>query len=165
MLSSWLQGRTIASLLQQRGSPVEVWAVDFEEQWSALSGATLRAQAAFVALSVRIITRLDDSSRGAAKLALLGHSMGGVVAEAALLLHGLDVPVQLLLSMGAPHRSFAVALDHDITQLYNQLHHVRQTSQVAHVAVSGGRADNMIRPELIELPASPTVSHSVSPIS
>jgi pimeloyl-ACP methyl ester carboxylesterase len=77
--------RDLEDLVQRGGAsgrrPVELdfWAVDFEEELSALSGGDLAAQARFVCKTIPfILSKYQSGPRG---VVLVGHSMGGIIAR------------------------------------------------------------------------------------
>ena len=88
--------------------PCDVFTVDFNGgELSGLSGTVARAQAAFVADAIATIALLYGGSNGKQQaLVIVGHSMGGFLARAALASGrpGLEnVSVSLLLTLSTPH--------------------------------------------------------------
>ena len=62
-----------------RAAELDFWAVDFEEELSALSGGDLRAQAQFACRTIPFILSQYPTPRDG--VVLVGHSMGGIVAR------------------------------------------------------------------------------------
>ncbi|TFY75199.1 hypothetical protein EWM64_g8816, partial [Hericium alpestre] len=76
--------------------PLDVYALEFNEDFSALHAPTLQAQSTYAAHAINYIFSLYPPNTS---LALLGHSMGGVVA-ASLLPHP---HINALITMSTPH--------------------------------------------------------------
>jgi len=72
-------GSAASAVGSPRAAELDFWAVDFEEELSALSGGDLRAQAQFVCRAIPfVVSRYSPAPQG---VVLVGHSMGGIVAR------------------------------------------------------------------------------------
>eukprot|EP00658_Telonema_sp_P-2_P016429 TRINITY_DN16374_c0_g2_i1.p1 TRINITY_DN16374_c0_g2~~TRINITY_DN16374_c0_g2_i1.p1 ORF type:complete len:525 (-),score=43.72 TRINITY_DN16374_c0_g2_i1:1187-2761(-) len=148
------QGRTLASMLERNGAAVHFYAVDFREEWCALSASTLWRQTRFVRDAVNFILK---SNAGLRRVGLVAHSMGGVVAQAAFLMDGFESSaIPFILTLGTPHRAAPFPLNTEMSELYHALHKARtepngKLTKVAVISITGGERDVMIRSDLSRL--------------
>eukprot|EP00727_Mastigamoeba_balamuthi_P002627 m51a1_g12361 hypothetical protein (815) ;mRNA; f:571566-575969 len=142
------QVRSIASEAARLALPLDFYAADFNEELSALDGESLWEQSRFVAAAAR-----ELSERYRSPIVLVGHSMGGVVARASIVLSmasSTPLNVSLLMSLSSPHLEPVLAPDAHITRLYALIAaHEGNLSVVPHVSVAGGWADTLVSPRLV----------------
>ncbi|WFD43317.1 GPI inositol deacylase [Malassezia psittaci] len=110
--------------------PVDWYTLDFNEDFSAFHGQTLRDQAFFVNEAVSYLQALypaqdDGDLRGEEKnvtVLLVGHSMGGIVARLTQRLPNY-VPrsIDTILTLSTPHAYPPVPFDRSVDQVYDQI--------------------------------------------
>ena len=120
----------LADLAEGRGeqlaAELDFWAVDFDEELSALSGADLAAQAQFVCKAIAfVLSKYASSSPG---VVVIGHSMGGIVARlvAGPFCHAHQLPTQgskesnvvAVFTIAAPHTGLPAMADPLLRNLY-----------------------------------------------
>lgn len=157
----------------------DVYTVDFQEEPTALHGAFVRAQAAFVQ---RVIQHLS-SCQEVSQIIIVAHSMAGYVAQLALSdeFELLSVPwppnasttrtttaarVRNLITLGTPHAHPVLAWDVTLYQIHQQLRAIRQKQErgdddtdLALISISGGIRDEMIPPNACDMTTITTRYH------
>lgn len=151
---SYRQVRSLASQTARdfaeapRGVSLDWFAVDFREELSAHAAGVLEAQAEFVAQSVADIAALGDGP-APRHLILVGHSMGGVVAKAALLRapRGPGAPrIPLLVTLASPNAAHPFLAEHALAAFYRELQVAWAGAPLkpAVLSVSGGWRDTLV---------------------
>ena len=90
---------------------------------------------------------------------IIGHSVGGIVAQALLTKPDFDVSqIDVLITLSAPHKQPVVSMDTDLVAFYDKIHRrwpsVRNSSAangLSTVSISGGVNDLLVRSELTKL--------------
>lgn len=110
---------------------LDFFTVDFNEDLAAFHGQTVFDQAEYVNEAIAYILSLyhdpDRTNRDAdlpdpSSVILVGHSMGGIVARAALINSKYQAnSVNTIITMSTPHARPPVSFDADIVTLYNQI--------------------------------------------
>ena len=133
----------------------DYFAVDFNEEFSAIYGGTLQDQAAFVRKSIERILKLYDGAENAPKsVVLIGHSIGGLVARALFLDPNFNSKsVHTIITLATPHSAPVVNADRYLDQFYKEINAFwNQSSQhldhVYLVAIGGGVNDIQVMPAL-----------------
>lgn len=167
------------SLPSQYGRMLDWFAVDLEGEHSAMDGRILEEHTEYVVYSIHRIldqykeshvARSNDGVRSTGNLPssviLVGHSMGGFVARAALVHPGLrKAAVETILTLSSPHQYPPVALQPSLGQFFSHVNEewrngystgVSRTSSpklsnVVVVSVSGGIHDYQVRSRLAAL--------------
>ncbi|KAK6913024.1 GPI inositol-deacylase PGAP1-like [Dillenia turbinata] len=171
------------SLPNQYASMLDWFAVDLEGEHSAMDGRTLEEHTEYVVYAIhRILDKYKESHdartrEGAAVSAnlprsviLVGHSMGGFVARAAIVHPQLrKSAVETILTLSSPHQSPPVALQPSyghyvshVNRLWKKGYEVQASlsghflsepvlSHVVVVSISGGVNDYQVRPMLESL--------------
>jgi hypothetical protein len=160
-----------ANALQSQS--IDWFTVDFGDEWSGLSGVILQRQAAFAARCVERIlalyAHLPREQRPRA-VALVGHSMGGVVARAVAALP-LVLERRAVGTVLALHSPLApAALPHEsVVQFYASIDaswcsgaNARALADVALLSLGGGLRDTLVRSDLSAVPQRPCAAHNVS---
>ncbi|XP_073124848.1 uncharacterized protein [Henckelia pumila] len=167
-------------LPNQYTSMLDWFAVDLEGEHSAMDGQILQEHSEYVVYAIhRILDQYKESQdarvkEGAAlsgslprSVILVGHSMGGFVARAAVVHPRLrKSAVETVLTLSTPHQSPPVALQPSLGHYYSHVNHEWrkgfevQTSQSGHdmadsllshvvvVSISGGYNDYQVRSKL-----------------
>ncbi|CAO3570505.1 unnamed protein product [Mortierella alpina] len=106
--------------------PLDFFTVDFNEEFSAFHGQLILDQAQYVNKAIAYILSLYDAAKpgfAAPKSVLLvGHSMGGVVSRAVFTMDNyIAGSVNTILTVATPHMIPPIALDRDITAIYDRI--------------------------------------------
>lgn len=128
------------------------YAVDFREELSAYAAGVLEAQVDFVERSMAAIAEMDEGMGASSPghLILVGHSMGGVVAKAALLRgrrRSAGVPeVPLLVTLASPLAAHPFLAEHALAAFYSGLQAAwaAEPRKPAVLSVSGGWRDTLV---------------------
>ncbi|KAL7417647.1 PGAP1-like protein-domain-containing protein [Mrakia frigida] len=134
--------------------PLDVFTVDFNEDFSAFHGPTLLSQSLFTTHCVEFIlslySHLPVDSRPT-NVILLGHSMGGIVARHSLTFLQDPSQIHTLITLSTPHRLPPVTSDHLIDKVYsdiasywspsNLLDPLHPVSNTVLVSICGGSPD------------------------
>jgi len=132
----------------ERGVLLNWYAVDFREELSAHGAGVLEAQAEFVAQCMADISALGEGP-APRHLILVGHSMGGIVAKAALLRapRGPNAPrVPLLVTLATPNAAHPFLAEHALAAFYGELQAAwaGAPQKPAVLSVSGGWRDALV---------------------
>ncbi|KAG8384921.1 hypothetical protein BUALT_Bualt04G0168400 [Buddleja alternifolia] len=170
-------------LPSQYTSMLDWFAVDLEGEHSAMDGQILQEHTEYVVYAIhRILDQYKESRDARAKegasisgtlptsVMLVGHSMGGFVARAAVVHpHLRKSAVKTVLTLSTPHQSPPVALQPSLGHYYSHVNqewrkgYEVQTSQAGHhssddslshvviVSISGGYNDYQVRSKLESL--------------
>ncbi|KAF9425760.1 GPI inositol deacylase [Podila epigama] len=137
-------------------APIDFFSVDFNEEFTALHGKSLKDQAYFVNEAIaHILSFYSGQGRNKpTSVILLGHSMGGIVARTLFTLdnfrHG---SVNTILTVATPHAAPPVALDYETTHIYDTITEFwtrgfsgegAQLENVTLVSVMGGNLDTTV---------------------
>ncbi|KAG0270040.1 GPI inositol deacylase [Actinomortierella ambigua] len=121
VLPSHLLGRTWLR-------PLDFFTVDFNEEFSALHGHSLLEQAQYLNDAIAyILTLYDHPARDRnlprpTSVLILGHSMGGVVARSLFTMKNFNHnTVNTIVTVATPHVVPPVALDFQISNVYNSI--------------------------------------------
>lgn len=165
---SYKQARSLGSVALRKAENLEgglhlnVFTVDFNEELVALYGGSLTRQTHFLHESIKAILRLYKHLKTPPQgVALVGHSMGGVVARALFTLPRFNPQlVGLIITQASPHVAPVLALDPYLLDFYAALRQkwVTQADKLRNVtvlSVGGGYRDYQVRSGLTSLPAPP----------
>ncbi|KAG0332731.1 GPI inositol deacylase [Podila humilis] len=107
--------------------PIDFFSVDFNEEFTALHGKSLRDQACYVNDAIAYILSLysNDTKRVSARptsVLVIGHSMGGIVARTIFTLNNFQPgSVNTIVTVATPHAVPPVALDYETTHTYDTI--------------------------------------------
>ncbi|KAM4731535.1 GPI inositol-deacylase [Anableps anableps] len=165
---SYKQARSLGSVALRKAESMEggvhlnVFTVDFNEELVALYGGSLLRQTHFLHESIKAILRLYKHLKTPPQsVALVGHSMGGVVARALFTLPRFSPHlVRLIITQASPHMAPVLALDPYLLDFYAAVREkwVNQASKLGNVtvlSVGGGYRDYQVRSGLTSLPCPP----------
>ncbi|CAK9786828.1 unnamed protein product [Cutaneotrichosporon oleaginosum] len=133
-------------------SPRLTGTVDFNEDLSALHAPTLRSQAQFLVKAIARVYRAYEhlpADERPAKVILLGHSMGGIVARLASTMAQPTMwqpsPVDVILTMSTPHLQPPAPLDPEMERIYAEINSVRYSDpSPLLISICGGTSDVQI---------------------
>ncbi|XP_014987385.1 GPI inositol-deacylase isoform X1 [Macaca mulatta] len=171
---SYKQVRSIGSIALRKAEDIDFkyhfdfFSVNFNEELVALYGGSLQKQTKFVHECIKTILKLYKGQEFAPKsVAIIGHSMGGLVARALLTLKNFKHDlINLLITQATPHVAPVMPLDRFITDFYTTVNnywilnarHINLTT----LSVAGGFRDYQVRSGLTFLPK---LSHHTSALS
>ena len=141
---------------------VDWFTLDFNEELSAFHGAVASRQTKFAAFAIEHVLAAYPPGT---PVIIAGHSMGGVVARAALLELAASVPRlsvdATVVFIAAPHDKSPAATQPAIARFYERTNrawvdanNADVTSRVAMVSVGGGDADRQVRPARAKPPTA-----------
>ncbi|MEQ2278628.1 hypothetical protein AMECASPLE_000868 [Ameca splendens] len=165
---SYKQARSLGSVALRKaenmdgGMHLNVFTVDFNEELVALYGGSLVRQTHFLHECIKAILRLYKHLKTPPQsVALVGHSMGGVVARALFTLPRFNPHlVSLIITQASPHMAPVLALDPYLLDFYDAVRQkwVYQANKLRNVtvlSVGGGYRDYQVRSGLTSLPCCP----------
>uniref|UniRef100_A0ABI8A083 GPI inositol-deacylase n=1 Tax=Felis catus TaxID=9685 RepID=A0ABI8A083_FELCA len=171
---SYKQVRSVGSIALRKAEDIDFkyhfdfFSVNFNEELVALYGGSLQKQTKFVHECIKTILKLYKGQEFAPKsVAIIGHSMGGLVARALLTLKNFKQDlINLLITQATPHVAPVLPLDRFITDFYMTVNnywilnarHINLTT----LSVAGGFRDYQVRSGLTFLPK---LSHHTSALS
>ncbi|KAL8227164.1 hypothetical protein R6Q57_016996 [Mikania cordata] len=166
---------TDAPIFSQYKRRLDWFAVDLEGEHSAMDGQILKEHTKYVVLAIHMILDQYKESQDSrvkegavefrslpSSVILVGHSMGGFVARAAVVHPNLrKSAVETILTLAAPHQSPPVALQPSLGHYYEYINQkwrkgyevqtsrtVPQLSRVIVISIAGGGNDYQIRSKL-----------------
>ncbi|XP_013873264.1 GPI inositol-deacylase [Austrofundulus limnaeus] len=165
---SYKQARSLGSVALRKAENLEgrmhlnVFTVDFNEELVALYGGSLLRQTHFLHESIKAILRLYKHLKTPPQsVAIVGHSMGGVVARALFTLPRFNPHlVSLIITQASPHQAPVLGLDPYLLDFYSAVRQrwVNQANKLRNVtvlSVGGGHRDYQVRSGLTSLPCPP----------
>ncbi|KAK7832142.1 hypothetical protein U0070_015289 [Myodes glareolus] len=171
---SYKQVRSIGSIALRKAEDIDFkyhfdfFSVNFNEELVALYGGSLQKQTKFVHECIKTILKLYKGQEFApTSVAIIGHSMGGLVARALLTLKNFKQDlINLLVTQATPHVAPVMPLDRFITEFYMTVNNYwilnAQHINLTTLSVAGGFRDYQVRSGLTFLPK---LSHQTSALS
>ncbi|KAM6464119.1 GPI inositol-deacylase isoform 2-T2 [Liasis olivaceus] len=164
---SYKQVRSLGSIALRKAEDTDfkyhfdVFSVNFNEELVALYGGSLQRQTRFVHECIKIILKLYKGHVFAPRsVALVGHSMGGLVARALLTLkHFKPELLSILVTQATPHIAPVLPFDQYLTDFYKAVNHnwiqrAQEIRNLTTLSVAGGFRDYQVRSGLASLPRS-----------
>uniref|UniRef100_A0A8D1F1C2 GPI inositol-deacylase n=1 Tax=Sus scrofa TaxID=9823 RepID=A0A8D1F1C2_PIG len=174
---SYKQVRSIGSIALRKAEDIDFkyhfdfFSVNFNGELVALYGGSLQKQTKFVHECIKTILKLYKGQEFAPKsVAIIGHSMGGLVARALLTLKNFKHDlINLLVTQATPHVAPVMPLDRFITDFYMTVNnywilnarHINLTT----LSVAGGFRDYQVRSGLTFLPKLSDHTSALSVVS
>ncbi|CAM9199795.1 unnamed protein product, partial [Chrysoparadoxa australica] len=165
-LGTYQQARSIGSHLATSGVGLDLFALDFLEEMTAIHASYAWRQAQFLNHALAAIRNLYRGTGGAASVMVVGHSYGGIVARAAVTLtsyrHG---DISDIITLGTPHALPAWPLDPSMSSLMadsNSFWSSGAVADISLVSLSGGSADGAVHAELTDASRATPVGHSLT---
>ncbi len=132
----------------------DYFAVDFNEEFSAIYGGELESQADFVIRSIsKILSLYEGGTRSS--VVLIGHSVGGLVAKSLFLNADFKADsVHTIITLATPHAAPVVNFDPYLNDFYARsdqywnLERNKTLSHVSLISVGGGGKDIQVHPAL-----------------
>ncbi|NXY84299.1 PGAP1 deacylase, partial [Alcedo cyanopectus] len=157
--------RSLGSIALRKAEDVDFkyhfnfFSVNFNEELVALYGGSLQRQTKFVHECIKVILRLyRDQDFAPSSVAIVGHSMGGLVARALLTLKSFKPElINLLITQATPHVAPVMPLDKYLTDFYTAVNNhwiakAQDLRNLTTLSVAGGFRDYQVRSGLAFLP-------------
>uniref|UniRef100_A0A663LL62 GPI inositol-deacylase n=1 Tax=Athene cunicularia TaxID=194338 RepID=A0A663LL62_ATHCN len=162
---SYKQVRSLGSIALRKAEDVDFkyhfnfFSVNFNEELVALYGGSLQRQTKFVHECIKVILKLYRNREFApTSVAIVGHSMGGLVARALLTLKNFKPElINLLVTQATPHVAPVMPLDRYLTDFYTAVNNhwilkAQDLRNLTTLSVAGGFRDYQVRSGLAFLP-------------
>ncbi|NXY08127.1 PGAP1 deacylase, partial [Pteruthius melanotis] len=162
---SYKQVRSLGSIALRKAEDVDFkyhfnfFSVNFNEELVALYGGSLQRQTKFVHECIKVILKLYRGREFApSSVAIVGHSMGGLVARALLTLKNFKPElINLLITQATPHIAPVMPLDKYLTDFYTAVNNhwilkAQDLRNLTTLSVAGGFRDYQVRSGLAFLP-------------
>uniref|UniRef100_A0A8D0F3P7 GPI inositol-deacylase n=1 Tax=Strix occidentalis caurina TaxID=311401 RepID=A0A8D0F3P7_STROC len=162
---SYKQVRSLGSIALRKAEDVDFkyhfnfFSVNFNEELVALYGGSLQRQTKFVHECIKVILKLYRNREFApTSVAIVGHSMGGLVARALLTLKNFKPElINLLITQATPHVAPVMPLDRYLTDFYTAVNNhwilkAQDLRNLTTLSVAGGFRDYQVRSGLAFLP-------------
>uniref|UniRef100_A0A8C3VA08 GPI inositol-deacylase n=1 Tax=Catharus ustulatus TaxID=91951 RepID=A0A8C3VA08_CATUS len=162
---SYKQVRSLGSIALRKAEDVDFkyhfnfFSVNFNEELVALYGGSLQQQTKFVHECIKVILKLyRDQEFAPSSVAIVGHSMGGLVARALLTLKNFKPElINLLITQATPHTAPVMPLDKYLTDFYTAVNNhwilkAQDLRNLTTLSVAGGFRDYQVRSGLAFLP-------------
>ncbi|NXU51798.1 PGAP1 deacylase, partial [Turnix velox] len=162
---SYKQVRSLGSIALRKAEDIDFkyhfnfFSVNFNEELVALYGGSLQRQTRFVHECIKVILKLYRGREFApTSVAIVGHSMGGLVARALLTLKNFKPElINLLITQAAPHVAPVMPLDKYLTDFYTAVNNywtlkAQDLRNLTTLSVAGGFRDYQVRSGLAFLP-------------
>uniref|UniRef100_A0A8C0UWR0 GPI inositol-deacylase n=1 Tax=Cyanistes caeruleus TaxID=156563 RepID=A0A8C0UWR0_CYACU len=157
--------RSLGSIALRKAEDVDFkyhfnfFSVNFNEELVALYGGSLQRQTKFVHECIKVILKLyRDREFAPSSVAIVGHSMGGLVARALLTLKNFKPElINLLITQATPHVAPVMPLDKYLTDFYTAVNNhwilkAQDLRNLTTLSVAGGFRDYQVRSGLAFLP-------------
>eukprot|EP00094_Tigriopus_californicus_P008865 TCALIF_08546-PA protein Name:"Similar to PGAP1 GPI inositol-deacylase (Homo sapiens)" AED:0.00 eAED:0.00 QI:577/1/0.66/1/0.5/0.33/3/0/965 len=157
---SYKQVRSLASVALRKAMEedfkgdfhFDFFAVDFEEEFSAIYGGSLQAQSTYVSHCISQILNLYKGQANAPKsLVLVGHSIGGLVAKSLFVRPKFDHrTISVVITLATPHQP-VITMDRHTREFYDQVDNYWNRTRtgalrdVVFVSIGGGDRDLQVR--------------------
>ncbi|EFI27764.1 GPI inositol-deacylase [Coprinopsis cinerea okayama7 len=125
--------------------PLDVYAVEFNEDLTAFHGTTLQSQ---IQYTTRAISYILSHYPPGTRILVLGHSMGGIVATSLLP----SSQISAIIAMATPFALPPARFDPSIDSVYTNLHKILADDPTPILSICGGATDKMIPSESCILP-------------
>ncbi|NWZ29223.1 PGAP1 deacylase, partial [Asarcornis scutulata] len=175
---SYKQVRSLGSIALRKAEDLDFkyhfnfFTVNFNEELVALYGGTLQQQTKFVHECIKVILKLyRDREFAPSSVAIVGHSMGGLVARALLTLKNFRPElINLLITQATPHVAPVMPLDKYITDFYTAVSNhwilnAHELRNLTTLSVAGGFRDYQVRSGLAFLPRLSQQDSALSVVS
>ncbi|GAX16417.1 glycosylphosphatidylinositol deacylase [Fistulifera solaris] len=140
MTSNELQ-QALQLLHYSQETVLDIYTVDFNEEWSALHGFYITRQVRFVE---QAILRLINACEHYESILLVGHSIGGLVSLAAA--KAQPTLVNTIVTLATPHQKL-VTYEPQLWQWHKSLGQPLGPVDFVLLSVSGGLRDELVSPE------------------
>ena len=133
----------------------DVYTIDFGNEASAIHGSLMHSQSLFVNSAVQTILGLCNHMDTDVSVTLVGHSIGGIVARASVVLYDDEKknPVRTIITLASPHQGLPYSFDSSIDSFFHKINQKWIEKQnivqdIVMISISGGQRDELIRQNL-----------------
>ncbi|XP_063286277.1 GPI inositol-deacylase isoform X2 [Pelobates fuscus] len=175
---SYKQARSVGSIALRKAETIgnvyhfNVFTVNFNEELVALYGGSLQRQTKFVHTCIKAIIQLyKNQAYSPQGVAIIAHSMGGLVARALLTLNNFKPElINLIITQATPHVLPVLSVDYYLTDFYALVNNywilnADKLQNITTLSVAGGFRDYQVRSGLAFLPASKVYNSALSVVS
>ncbi|NP_001087710.1 GPI inositol-deacylase precursor [Xenopus laevis] len=175
---SYKQARSFASVALRKAENIgnryhfNIFTVNFNEELVALYGGSLRRQTRFVHECIKTILSLyKNQTFPPESVAIIGHSMGGLVARALFTLkHFKPDLINVIITQATPHILPVLSTDIYLTDFYTMvnnywIYNSLKLRNITMLSVAGGYSDYQVRSGLTFLPTSSFHTSALSVVS
>ncbi|XP_030065140.1 GPI inositol-deacylase isoform X1 [Microcaecilia unicolor] len=175
---SYKQVRSLGSIALRKAENIDLrfnfnfFSISFNEELVALYGGSLRKQTKFVYECVKAILQLYKGQDFAPhNVAIIGHSMGGLVARALFALKNFNPDlINLIITQATPHVAPVLPVDRFLIDFYTNVNNYwilksKELRNVTILSVAGGFRDYQVRSGLAFLPRSNSQHSALSVLS
>lgn len=135
--------------------PLDIFTVDFLEEFSSFHSQLLWDQASYVNHCIKFIMSMYNT--GQKSVIIVAHSMGGLVARAVPLLKSYtEGSIDTMITLSTPHREHPLFVDSSLYSFYNTINTEWITRKdkfkdMAVISIGNGFRDTMIRSDATNL--------------
>ncbi|XP_069790680.1 GPI inositol-deacylase isoform X2 [Narcine bancroftii] len=162
---SYKQVRSLGSVALRKAENIhnkfhfDFYSIDFNEELVALYGGSLEEQTKFVHACIKVILKLYKGQKGApSSVAIVGHSMGGIVARALFTLPNFKATlISLIITQATPHVAPVLSLDSYLIDFYTTVNNhwilnEKDLRNITILSMGGGFRDYQVRSGLTIVP-------------
>ncbi|XP_067843878.1 GPI inositol-deacylase isoform X2 [Heptranchias perlo] len=163
---SYRQVRSLGSVALRKAENIhnkfhfDFFSIDFNEELVALYGGSLEKQTKFVHACIKVILRLyKDQNVAPSSVAIVGHSMGGIVARALFTLPNFKPTlISVIITQATPHVAPVLLLDSYLIDFYTTVNNhwilkEKDLRNITILSVGGGFRDYQVRSGLTIVPS------------
>ncbi|XP_032879615.1 GPI inositol-deacylase isoform X1 [Amblyraja radiata] len=163
---SYKQVRSLGSVALRKAENIhnkfhfDFYSIDFNEELVALYGGSLEKQTEFVHACIKVILKSYKGQKGApSNVAIVGHSMGGIVARALFTLPNFkSTLISLIITQATPHVAPVLILDSYLIDFYTTVnnHWILNEETLRNITIlsmGGGFRDYQVRSGLTIVPS------------
>ncbi|XP_067891789.1 GPI inositol-deacylase-like isoform X11 [Heterodontus francisci] len=163
---SYRQVRSLGSVALRKAENIHnkfhfnFFSIDFNEELVALYGGSLEKQTTFVHACIKVILKLyKDKKAAPSSVAIVGHSMGGIVARALFTLPNFKPTlISLIITQATPHVAPVLLLDSYLIDFYTTVNNYwilkeKDLRNITILSMGGGFRDYQVRSGLTIVPS------------
>ncbi|XP_072117728.1 GPI inositol-deacylase isoform X1 [Mobula birostris] len=175
---SYKQVRSLGSVALRKAENIyhkfhfDFYSIDFNEELVALYGGSLEKQTKFVHACIKVILKLYKDQKGApSSVAIVGHSMGGIVARALFTLPNFkSALISLIVTQATPHVAPVLLLDSYLIDFYSTVNNhwilnEKDLSNISILSMGGGFRDYQVRSGLTIVPSLGLYNNTLSVVT
>ncbi|XP_041056394.1 GPI inositol-deacylase isoform X2 [Carcharodon carcharias] len=163
---SYRQVRSLGSVALRKAENIynkfhfDFFSIDFNEELVALYGGSLERQTTFVHACIKVILKLyKDQKAAPCSVAIVGHSMGGIIARALFTLPNFKPTlISLIITQATPHIAPVLLLDSYLIDFYTTVNNYwilkeKDLRNITILSMGGGFRDYQVRSGLTIVPS------------
>ncbi|XP_078083843.1 GPI inositol-deacylase [Mustelus asterias] len=163
---SYRQVRSLGSVALRKAENIhnkfhfDFFSIDFNEELVALYGGSLERQTTFVHACIKVILKLyKDQKTAPCSVAIVGHSMGGIVARALFTLPNFKPTlISLIITQATPHVAPVLLVDSYLIDFYTTVNNYwilkeKELRNITILSMGGGFRDYQVRSGLTTVPS------------